>query len=162
MSNSLSQMPAKTMRPTYVRARVGSRMSGSSAKPMRNVVSATAPPAQVASTPANIIALNPRIRLSLCHDRTSHAGSLPCCPNSIVSSARRFRDGQRIARSPEEFLQPGEVGVAPQLTRRRQGRLRNLDLAPEMTCRAMHLGGAVLFQDRLLGPATLACMRAAR
>src|SRR6266849_9470731 len=83
--------------------------------------------------------------------------------DSIVSSARRLLcDRQRIAGSPEEFLQLGEVGVAPQLARRRQGRLRNLDLAPEMTCRAMRLGGAILFQDRLLGPATLACMRAAR
>src|SRR5215472_12656916 len=40
MSNSLSQNEAKTMRPTYVRASVGSRTSGSSARPIRSVVCA--------------------------------------------------------------------------------------------------------------------------
>src|SRR5258708_4402089 len=36
MSNSLSQRAENTIRPTKVRARVGSRMSGSSAKPTRS------------------------------------------------------------------------------------------------------------------------------
>src|SRR5258708_2866560 len=36
MSNSLSQSAEHTIRPTKVRARVGSRMSGSSAKPTRS------------------------------------------------------------------------------------------------------------------------------
>src|SRR4030095_16201740 len=36
-SNSLSHSPANTMRPTKVRAMVGSRMSGSSARPIRRV-----------------------------------------------------------------------------------------------------------------------------
>ena len=55
--------------------------------------------------------------------------------DSILSSARHLlRDRRRIARSPEECLQLGEVGVGPQLPRRRQCLLRNLDLAPEMTC----------------------------
>src|SRR5262249_27821711 len=41
--------------------------------------------------------------------------------DSIVSSAPRFLlDCRRIARSPEEFLQLGDVGVAPQLPCRRQ------------------------------------------
>ena len=60
---------------------------------------------------------------------------------NIVSSARCFlRGSRRIAQPPEKPLQPGEVGVAPQLARRRQGRLGNLDLAPKMTRCAMRRG----------------------
>src|SRR4029078_11005517 len=40
MSNSLSQRPAKTIRPTKVRASVGSSTSGSSARPTRSVCAA--------------------------------------------------------------------------------------------------------------------------
>jgi hypothetical protein len=52
MSNSLSQNEAKTMRPTWVRANVGSRISGSSASPMRSVVWAQAMPAQATKSTA--------------------------------------------------------------------------------------------------------------
>src|SRR5471032_2766770 len=43
MSNSLSQIEAKTMRPVYVRERVGSRTSGSSPMPIRRWLCAKAP-----------------------------------------------------------------------------------------------------------------------
>ena len=49
MSNSLSQSEANTMRPTKVRASVGSRTSGSSARPMRSVCAAAGNAAKGAS-----------------------------------------------------------------------------------------------------------------
>src|SRR5262245_23919607 len=64
-SKSLSHSAAKTMRPTKVRPRVGSRMSGSSARPMRSVVCADAVPAQSARTAAAKIAMRRRIGASV-------------------------------------------------------------------------------------------------
>src|SRR6185312_9331677 len=51
MSNSLSHIAAKTMRPTNVRARVGSRTSGSSASPMRRVCALTPAPSASQTSP---------------------------------------------------------------------------------------------------------------
>src|SRR5215471_3339725 len=56
---------------------------------MRNVVSAVAPPAQAASTPATINTLNPRILASLFGDRSRRTLATYCSP-----SWGRVREGQ--------------------------------------------------------------------
>src|SRR3979411_2225233 len=52
MSNSLSQSAAKTIRPTKVRASVGSSTSGSSARPTRRVCEWAASEAKPTGAPA--------------------------------------------------------------------------------------------------------------
>jgi hypothetical protein len=65
MSKSLSQIEAKTMRPTNVRASVGSKISGSSLSPILSVVSALAIPAvAISSAPASSAAILYFIELS--------------------------------------------------------------------------------------------------
>src|SRR5579863_591213 len=138
MSKSLSQIPAKTMRPTKVRASVGSRMSGSSARPMRSIDSAEAPVAQAASAAESSASLNPFIDPSLPYRRLGTAPGSASLNSAPYSSTLPRLVAYRLALALRgEALQLGEGRVRRQFVGRRQEPRRQLDLPPEVTGGAM-------------------------
>src|SRR6266436_7425449 len=140
MSNSLSHSPAKTMRPTKVRASVGSRISGSSLRPIRSVVCALAPQAQATVAPI------------------SNSDVFPRMVPSMLKLLHRF-----AGPPSKEGLQLGEMRVRRQIAGIGDQPGRPVDLAPKMAGGSMlqPVFGATYLERGLLAAAALARIAAA-
>src|SRR3989442_2822871 len=155
MSKSLSQSAANTIRPTNVRASVGSRISGSSASPKRKVCA----PARVAMT--IIPAVN---STRIVHDDLLMLSSFGLRSGRFAgdSSASSQRRNSRESRRPFGVSERPLQALEPRIRsdrRARQHRGGRRDLAPEMTRYRM---SAVRDERRGLPPPTPPPRRAAR
>src|SRR6185437_14654978 len=124
ISNSLSQIDENTIRPTYVRASVGSRMSGSSARPMRSVVCACA--------------LTP----------TSASNKAKAAILSIFMTIPSWSFGRRVGR-PLLWIDDTNPGIGPHVRIADKGRHQALERRRET--RALDRLGRRQFADPVAG-----------